>query len=99
MTTESKKNVEDKVETPLQIDDEKKKEPEQIQNEISTIETKSSPSIEVQSQNNAFSNLSSMELIFLGYAKQLQKMPLKLQLKTKRKIADIMDEAELEMMS
>ncbi|XP_013111023.2 uncharacterized protein LOC106089647 [Stomoxys calcitrans] len=51
------------------------------------------------SQNDSsFSNLSSMELIFLGYAKQLQKMPLKLQLKTKRKIADIMEDAELAMM-
>lgn len=51
------------------------------------------------SQNeSSFSNLSPMELIFMGYAKQLQKMPLALQLKTKRKIADIMDEAELKMM-
>lgn len=47
---------------------------------------------------SSFNNLSPMELIFMGYAKQLQKMPLALQLKTKRKIADIMDEAELKMM-
>ena len=46
---------------------------------------------------NGFSNLSSLELIFLGYAKTLQKMPLPLQLKAKRKIANVLDEAELEM--
>lgn len=50
-------------------------------------------------QSNSFTNLSSLELIFLGYAKQLQKMPIQLQLKTKRKIADIMDEVELQTMS
>ncbi|XP_073830494.1 uncharacterized protein [Musca autumnalis] len=52
----------------------------------------------MQNESSSFSNLTSIELIFLGYAKQLQKMPLALQLKTKRKIADIMDEAELLMM-
>ncbi|XP_011193723.2 uncharacterized protein LOC105219351 [Zeugodacus cucurbitae] len=46
---------------------------------------------------SGFTNLSSLELIFLGYAKVLQRMPLRLQLQTKRKIADIMDEAELEL--
>ncbi|KAI8125583.1 hypothetical protein FF38_05316 [Lucilia cuprina] len=56
-------------------------------------------SSETNNPSNSFTNLSSLELIFLGYAKQLQKMPLQLQLKTKRKIADIMDEAELQMMS
>ncbi|XP_037828121.1 uncharacterized protein LOC119616046 [Lucilia sericata] len=56
-------------------------------------------SSETNNPSNSFTNLSSLELIFLGYAKQLQKMPLPLQLKTKRKIADIMDEAELQMMS
>ncbi|XP_039964544.1 uncharacterized protein LOC120777355 [Bactrocera tryoni] len=44
-----------------------------------------------------FSSLTSLELIFLGYAKVLQRMPLRLQLQTKRKIADIMDEAELKL--
>lgn len=44
-----------------------------------------------------FTNLTSLELIFLGYAKVLQQMPLRLQLQTKRKIADIMDEAELKL--
>ena len=48
---------------------------------------------------SAITNLTSLELIFLGYAKQLQRMPLTLQMKIKRKIADIMDEAEMEMFS
>lgn len=57
------------------------------------------PSVEINTlKESSFSNLTSMELIFLGYAKQLQKMPLPLQLQTKRKIADIMDEVELKMM-
>ncbi|XP_054732961.1 uncharacterized protein LOC129240913 [Anastrepha obliqua] len=47
--------------------------------------------------STSFTNLTSLELIFLGYAKVLQRMPLRLQLQTKRKIADIMDEAELKM--
>lgn len=47
--------------------------------------------------SGGFSNLTSLELIFLGYAKVLQRMPLRLQLQTKRKIADIMDEAELKL--
>ncbi|XP_075155345.1 uncharacterized protein LOC142228730 [Haematobia irritans] len=63
-------------------------------------EEKILPESRTQSAQNdsSFSNLSSLELIFLGYAKQLQKMPLRLQLKTKRKIADIMEDAELAMM-
>uniref|UniRef100_W8CE53 MADF domain-containing protein n=1 Tax=Ceratitis capitata TaxID=7213 RepID=W8CE53_CERCA len=47
--------------------------------------------------SGGFTNLSSLELIFLGYAKVLQRMPLRLQLQIKRKIADIMDEAELHL--
>ncbi|XP_036347416.1 uncharacterized protein LOC118756780 isoform X1 [Rhagoletis pomonella] len=47
--------------------------------------------------SSSFTNLTSLELIFLGYAKVLQRMPLGLQLQTKRKIANVMDEAELKM--
>lgn len=97
--------LEENVDTPSKIKEMKKQPEKPKDNEISSksqnTETKvtESQANEVQSQNNTFTNLSSLELIFLGYAKQLQKMPLKLQLKIKRKIADIMDEAELEMMS
>ncbi|XP_067621855.1 uncharacterized protein [Eurosta solidaginis] len=53
---------------------------------------------DTQSMSGGFTNLTSLELIFLGYAKVLQRMPKRLQLQTKRKIADIMDYAELQML-
>lgn len=65
-----------------------------------TTSTGASRTSSTMSHNtSSITNLTSLELIFLGYAKQLQRMPLTLQLKTKRKIADIMDEAEMEMIS
>uniref|UniRef100_A0A1I8N6W3 MADF domain-containing protein n=1 Tax=Musca domestica TaxID=7370 RepID=A0A1I8N6W3_MUSDO len=76
----------DTAKVPETVAKEKSQTPPAMDNNTST---KNDPS---------FTNLTSMELIFLGYAKQLQKMPLSLQLKTKRKIADIMDDAELQMM-
>ena len=53
----------------------------------------------ISHNTSSITNMTSLELIFLGYAKQLQRMPLTLQMKIKRKIADIMDEAEMEMFS
>ncbi|XP_037936302.1 uncharacterized protein LOC119670207 isoform X2 [Teleopsis dalmanni] len=44
-------------------------------------------------------NLSSLELIFLGYAKLVQSMSLPLQIQTKKKILNIMEEAELQMLN
>uniref|UniRef100_A0A1A9WPV5 MADF domain-containing protein n=1 Tax=Glossina brevipalpis TaxID=37001 RepID=A0A1A9WPV5_9MUSC len=44
---------------------------------------------------NTFNNLTHLELIFLGYARQLQRMPQTTQMQIKRKIADIIDEGEI----
>ncbi|KAM7347686.1 uncharacterized protein ACRADG_007200 [Cochliomyia hominivorax] len=110
--SENKKNIieptkdQETVKSPLDLNENNKIESITIPETSSKTFTHctqpkdaASVSSQVATQNDAFTNLSSLELIFLGYAKQLQKMPLSLQLKTKRKIADIMDEAELQLIS
>lgn len=71
----------------------------QDQNVSKNFESKYDCTSRAEPHGYAIANMSSLELIFLGYAKQLQKMPLALQLSTKRKIADIMDEAELHVLN